>query len=100
MAQQLRVRTPHASWGETGLRGGDKVTFAGEIPMNIPYTQSGMVPYGQEAHRPVQVLWEQGTFAPAIAPSWAGAPPSTALPVELLVLADVCRCSPGHRGAN
>ena len=53
MAQQLRVRTPHASWGETGLQGGDKVTFAGEIPMNIPYTQSGMVPYGQEAHRQV-----------------------------------------------
>ena len=99
LAQQLRGRTPHASWRETGLQPGDKVKFAGEIPMNVGYMQHGTVPFGQEAHRQVQVLWERGTFDPAIAPSWAGAPPSTALPDEHSVPVDDCWCSPGHRGA-
>ena len=53
---QLRGRTPHSSWGETGLQPGDMVTFAGEITMNIGYKQRGTV-VQEEAHRPVQVHW-------------------------------------------
>ena len=95
---QLRGRTPHSSWGETGLQPGEKIRFAGEITVNIGYTQSETIVQG-EAHRPVQVHWGEGIFDQATAP-WAAAPPISSSPDERSVLADVCRWPTRQDGAD